>query len=160
MQHIFVSLIIRYNLGLLKSLNMRNLILFGFVLIALLGCEDERKSYTQIDDEIIRNYLEEKNIDAEKHSSGLYYLIEKEGNGVYPTVYDDVEVLTLGYYTSGIVFQENNRAVNGPLTSFYQGWQIGLPLFSKGGKGKLFLPRQMANGYDVMIFDVELRNIW
>ncbi len=138
---------------------MKKLLLFILVVITVLGCNDIRPN-SEVDDELIRDYLTKNNIDAIKHKSGLYYIIEKEGNGEHPTIYDNVEVLCLGYFLDGVVFQKDNVAVKGPLRDFYAGWQYGIPLFSKGGKGKLFLPRNLGKGDEVRIFDVNLRNVW
>ena len=52
-----------------------------------------------------------------------------------------------------------------PLLNVIAGWQEGIPLFSKGGEGKLFIPASLGYGYNasngipggsVLIFDIEL----
>jgi len=136
---------------------MRKLFLFGFLFLALFSCD--KKTTAEIDDEWIQAYLQKTNIKATKHSSGLYYIIEKEGNGIHPTIYDDVEVKYKAYLLDSTVKDPGVNPIISPLTGLYVGWQYGIPLFSIGGKGKLFIPRAMTNKYDVMIFDIELRNI-
>jgi FKBP-type peptidyl-prolyl cis-trans isomerase len=130
-------------------------------IILLLGCE-EKKTVYEIDDEIIQEYLQKTHLDtaAIKHSSGLYYIIEDEGYGKHPNIYDNIEVITLGYYTDSVVFQTDNAPINGTLSSFIQGWQYGIPLIGKGGKIMLFIPRYLAYNKEVLIFNVELRNVW
>ena len=132
-----------------------------FFTVLFFGCE-EKKSVYEIDDEIIQEYLQKTHLDsiAKKHSSGLYYIIENEGYGKHPDIYDNIEVLTLGYYTDSVVFQDNNAPINGQLSSFIEGWKYGIPLIGKGGKIKLFIPRYLAYNKEVMIFDIELRNVW
>jgi len=155
---LFVSHKIRSNLGVLNFITMRNIILVCLIFLTALSCKDKKTNY-EIDDEIIQNYLTKTGIEATKHSSGLYYVIEKEGIGEHPTLYDVVEVKYMAYSVDTFIFDKGTNPIIGPLTDFYQGWQIGIPLFSKGGKGKLFLPRNLANGRDVVLFDIELRNI-
>ncbi len=138
---------------------MKKLILFALVVIAVISCKEIRTN-AEVDEELIRSYLAENNIDAKRHDSGLYYIIEKEGNGEHPDIYSNVEVLCLGYYLDSTVFQEDYVAMKGPLSGFVKGWQIGIPLFSQGGKGKLFIPRGLGYGTNIMIFDINLRNVW
>jgi len=132
-----------------------------FFIILFFGCE-EKKTVYEIDDEIIQEYLQKTHLDtaAIKHSSGLYYIIENEGYGKHPDIYDNIEVLTLGYYTDSVVFQSDNAPINGPLSSFIKGWQYGIPMIGKGGKIKLFIPRYLAYNKEVLIFDIDLRNVW
>lgn len=140
---------------------MRKFILLGVLIgIAFLGCEEPKYSW-QLDDEEIRDYLKETGLDdiALKHDYGFYFIIEEEGSGARPTSSNYIEARTLGYYTDSVIFQPDIK-VKGRLTEFYTGWQYGIPLLKKGGKGKLFLPRSMTDGVSVMIFDVELLNVW
>ena len=138
---------------------MKKILFIGLILSILGGCK-ETKTTSEIDDEVIQAYLEKTNINAEKHASGLYYIIEEGGDGNHPTIYDNIDVLCLGYYTDSLIFQSNDESIKGPLSNFISGWQYGIPLFSKGGKGKIFLPRNLGYNREVLIFDIELRNVW
>jgi FKBP-type peptidyl-prolyl cis-trans isomerase len=133
----------------------------GVLFLALSGCDDEPVNYKDVDEQTILQYLADNNIEgAKKLESGLYYTIEDEGSSTHPKLTDNVEVLCLGYYTNGDIIQNNLRPVTGKLNTFIYGWQYGIPLFGKGGKGQLFIPRHLAYGTEVLIFDIELRNIW
>lgn len=121
----------------------------------------------EIDDQIIQSYLKEHNLDAEKHASGLYYIINKEGTGEHPTLNSTVEVLYKGYLTDGTVFDEtqNNAPVSFPLRSLIPGWQIGIPLMRPGGEATFFIPSDLGYGNtpqgdipanSVLIFDITL----
>lgn len=136
---------------------MRNLLVLGFLLFAFVSCEDDKTTY-EIDDEIIRDYLAETGIDAIKHQSGIYYIVEDEGSGAYPTLYDHVDVNYKGYFVDSMTFDEGN--VHGMLNGYIAGWQYGIPMFKKGGSGKLFIPRHLGYNIEVLIFDIELRNVW
>jgi len=141
---------------------MRNILFLSIFFVLFTNCQEDVVDTTEVDDQTIREYLSKAHINAKKHSSGLYYIIEKEGIGSHPTLYDNVDVMCLGYYTDSTEFQSNRQSIKGTLNSFIPGWQYGIPLFKKGGKGKLFIPRNLGYGVNsqVMIFDIELRNVW
>lgn len=138
------------------------------LLLCLLGC-NKNKDYTQIDDEIIQQYISENNLNATSTSSGLYYIIETTGNGIFPNIYSTVTVAYTGMLTDGTVFDQSTSAgISFPLTNVIQGWQEGIPLFSEGGTGKLLIPSALGYGNrsvgnipenSVLIFDIELIDI-
>ena len=138
------------------------------VVLSFLGC-NKNKDYTQIDDEIILQYISDNNLNATSTSSGLYYVIETTGNGVFPNIYSTVTVAYTGMLTNGTVFdQSNSVGISFPLTNVIQGWQEGIPLFSEGGIGKLLIPSALGYGNrtvgnipenSVLIFDVELIDV-
>ena len=142
--------------------------LFLLTVSLLFSCKKEVSYEEQLTQDIkkIQAYLAENNLTAQSTASGLHYLIEVEGNGEHPTINDVVVVHYKGYYLDGTVFdQTGTDPISFPLSAVITGWQEGIPLFSKGGKGKLFLPSGLAYGKNppsgvpanaVMIFDVEL----
>lgn len=138
---------------------------FAFFAISCDNDEDQAK----IDDKKINDYLTENNIEATKHSSGLYYKITKEGTGSNPTRYSEVEVRYKGYLTNGTVFDQT-----GSITATFgiyqtiEGWQLGIPLLKEGGSGIFFIPSGLAYGdramngipaNSVLIFEVDLIDI-
>lgn len=116
----------------------------------------------------IEEYLAANNIDATFDSlTAVYYLIENEGTGANPTVNSSVEVKYKGYFLNGDVFDQSppDTTVSFPLSGVILGWQLGIPLFQKGGSGKLFLVSGLAYGPSgqgpippntPIVFDVEL----
>lgn len=123
----------------------------------------------QEDDSIIKDYIAENSLDAQKTSSGLYYVVEESGTGNYPVASDDVRVRYKGYYTSGEVFDESDPAgITFNLQGVIEGWTEGIPKFKEGGEGILLIPSALAYGEEgsgsvppntVLIFDVELLDI-
>ena len=77
-------------------LKVFHLVLFCVVL-SFLGC-NKNKDYTQIDDEIILQYISDNNLNATSTSSGLYYVIETTGNGFFPNIYS-------GYWNGFIIIR-------------------------------------------------------
>ena len=138
------------------------------VLSLFAGCGDDQRPQYEIDREEILKYLRDNNIEAFEHPSGLFYDITREGNGERPRSYSaKVRVKYKGYLTDGTVFDETtgSEVLESELSRLIPGWQIGIPLLSKGGAGTLFLPSALGYGASgigdippnsVLIFDVEL----
>ncbi len=118
--------------------------------------------------EEIEEYLADNNLTAQRTDNDLFYIIEEEGNGEFPNITDDVTVDYHGYFPNGQVFDssiDRGSPLTFPLTGVIRGWQEGIPLFSKGGKGILLIPSHLAYGEQgtngipgnqVIIFDVNL----
>lgn len=152
---------------------MKYLSLVFLMAIALVGCEkgesveELQAQQAQQDDEIIINYLEENGLEAEKHSSGIYFTIIEPGTGEHPASSSTVEVKYKGYLTDKTVFDQTagDNTFEYPLSGLIPGWQIGIPLLKKGGKGILYIPSGLGYGTysigsipanSVLIFDIEL----
>ena len=113
--------------------------------------------------------IDNKLADAKSTESGIYYIIEKEGDGNHPTLDSKVTAHYHGTLLDGTVFDssvERGQPADFPLRGVVKGWQEGVPLLSKGGKGKFILPSGLAYGSrsagakikpnSVLIFDIEL----
>lgn len=142
-------------------------ILLSFVLSS---CGDKTLSpeeQFQEDIRIIKQYLTDNNLTADSTTSGLHYFITTEGSGGHPDLQSDVKVKYKGYLTDGSVFDQTygNETITFPLSNLIEGWQIGIPLLKKGGKGTFLLPSAIGYGpygsgtippNTVLIFDIEL----
>ena len=118
----------------------------------------------------IEKYLEDNGLEAEKTDSDLFYIIEVEGDGEHPTLESSVTVDYHGYLTNGEVFdssRDRGQPATFVLSNVINGWQEGIPLFSRGGKGIIMIPNDLAYSdgppdgsiippYAVLIFEVEL----
>ena len=137
-------------------------------LLLALGCnKNDGPDQRVVDEELIEKYLDENQLTAERHSSGLYYIIEEPGTGGNPNVNSEVLVKYKGYLLDGTVFDQTPGSES---TTFFlfqviQGWQIGIPLLKKGGKGTFFIPSGLAYGprpqvaipaNSVVIYETEL----
>lgn len=123
----------------------------------------------KLDIELIEGYLASNNLTAQSTASGLHYIITEEGTGTdKPTINHQVTVYYKGYYidTKEVFDQTNEGAPYTTLLSHtIDGWIEGIPLFSKGAKGILFIPSGLAYGpyppigvrpNAVMVFEIEL----
>jgi FKBP-type peptidyl-prolyl cis-trans isomerase FkpA len=116
-------------------------------------------------------YLSSKKINAQKTGKGTYVLIQQQGTGPLATVGKYVNVKYTGRYLSNdSVFQSNTYEFPLGKAVVMRGWDEGIPLFSKGGKGVIFIPGFLAYGanppqgspfkpFEALKFDVELLNI-
>lgn len=126
-----------------------------------------------IDEKRIQQYIDSNKIKAEKTASGIYYSIEKQGNGKHPLPTDLVRLHYKGYTLDKKVFDssyERNAPYDFKLDGVIKGWTEGIPLFEVGGKGTLLIPSSLAYGLnppqhssikvnDVLIFEVEIIEI-
>lgn len=119
------------------------------------------------DDQKIENYLNEKGWTAERDPSGVYVVTDTVGTGEErPGPTDDVTIFYAGYLLDGTQFdgtQDTPATFN--LSMLIEGWQIGIPKFGKGGKGKLVIPPALGYGEQEMgdipansclMFEIEL----
>lgn len=112
---------------------------------------------------------------AKQTESGVAYIIEKEGEGEKPKAGDKLSVHCSGHfrYDGGKFFSTWDNNV--PMDFQYQvqrmvpGFEEGLAMLGKGGKGKFILPYFMAYGpngkpggippYADLIFEIEVLDI-
>ena len=102
-------------------------------------------------------------------SSGLQYVVEKEGTGKQPTASDNVTVHYTGRLLNGKVFDSSvsrGEPATFPLNRVIPGWTEGLQLMKEGAKYVFFIPSELAYGahgagndippHSTLIFEVEL----
>ena len=152
---------------------MKKILFFIAITLVVSACgdkdKDDAEAQAAIDDQIIQDYLEKNNLDnVIKHSSGLYYEITKEGTGDHPKSYSTVSVYYEGrLMETGEVFDNyGGKVATFQLSGLIKGWQIGIPLLKKGGKGTFYIPSGLAYGEkgagtsippnSVLIFDIYL----
>jgi FKBP-type peptidyl-prolyl cis-trans isomerase len=83
-------------------------------------------------------------INYSEHSSGLLYQIIDPGSGATPTSSSTVSVVYTGKFLTGTTFDATANPISLSLSSVIDGWKIGLPLISKGGRIKLIIPSALA----------------
>lgn len=118
-----------------------------------------------------REFMEQnaKNDSVVQTTSGLQYMVLKEGTGAKPGAEDTVTVHYTGKLLDGTVFDssvERGEPASFPLNAVIPGWTEGLQLMSEGSKYRLFIPSELAYGSKgsgdkilpnaTLIFDVEL----
>ena len=115
-------------------------------------------------------YLTANGIDAQPLESGLVYVCTQKGRGPKPTANQNVKVHYTGKLLDGTVFDssvERGEPIEFPLGvgRVIPGWDEGIGLMSKGEKGILYIPFNLAYGareagpipaFSNLIFEVEL----
>jgi len=149
---------------------MKKIILFFLaVSFGLTACNKEEKDAAEqlaIDKKVIEDYLLDNGLTAQSTASGLYYIIDNQGEGIRPSISSTVTTQYTGKFTSGSIFDSGTASF--PLSNVIAGWQEGIPLFNAGGTGTLLIPSGLAYGPDgsysipansVIIFDIYLISV-
>ncbi len=149
-------------------------LLIVFSVIFISSCQTDEgeniiKDFTEQNENEIINYINDNNLDAQKSNSGLYYVIQQQGDGARPTVNSNVTVIYKGYYTNGNIFDESDgEEITFNLQQVIAGWTEGITYFKEGGKGLLLVPSRLAYGSSdtrgipggsVLIFEIELSEV-
>lgn len=131
--------------------------------------EVEAKKNAQEGNAFAEKFAKEKGV--KKTSSGLLYLIEKEGEGNKPKPSDTVVVNYKGTLIDGQEFDSSykrNQPLSFRLDGVIKGWTEGLQNVKKGGKIKMVIPPELAYGENgvpnippnsTLVFEVELLDI-
>ncbi|MDN3644017.1 FKBP-type peptidyl-prolyl cis-trans isomerase [Lutimonas halocynthiae] len=114
-------------------------------------------------------YVSDNDLQAVQSDSGLFYVIDEQGDGDFPLETSTVTVAYKGYFTNGDVFDESDEnGITTQLNNFIPGWIEGLQFFKEGGKGKLLIPSSLAYGRfgsqnipggSVLVFEVNLVSV-
>ncbi|WP_338814340.1 FKBP-type peptidyl-prolyl cis-trans isomerase [Bernardetia sp. Wsw4-3y2] len=122
-----------------------------------------------VQDSILQVYFTENNITPQKTQSGLYYVLDEQGtpiqNGERVTVNYEGKLLSGAIFDSSFGRQPFTFTVGGGVID---GWNEGVPLIGKGGKGTLYLPSHLGYGargagsdippYAILVFRIEVFN--
>jgi FKBP-type peptidyl-prolyl cis-trans isomerase FklB len=82
-------------------------------------------------------------------SSGIQYLVLKEGTGAQPSLSDSVKAHYKGALLDGNEFDSSfkrNQPFTAPLRSLIKGWQEVVPLMKEGSHWRLWIPSDLAYG--------------
>ena len=118
------------------------------------------------DASIITKYLADKNITAQKDTSGIMYVIHSSKGGAKPSVQNCVEVKYKGsFMESGRTFDQQETMAF-PLSRVIPGWQLAIPMLGVGDSATFYIPSGLAYGAQgmqgaippnsILIFDVTL----
>ena len=135
--------------------------------------EAELKSSGEMDKELkeVENYLASKKINAQKTGRGTFVQITQQGNGPSIAAGDTLTVKYTGRkFVGDSVFQSSTYTFPVGVGQVIPGWDEGLLLFKKGGKGTIFIPGFLAYGknpppgspfkpFDALVFDVEILDV-
>lgn len=127
------------------------IILSSFILFAFSACKEAAIVLTyeqqmEIDRGLIHAYLTENNIDVIEHESGIFYTINREGTGIFPSSFSSVKCNYKGSLLGETAFFDTGVNSGFSLSGVIKGWQIGIPLVAEGGSITLYIPSRLAYG--------------
>ncbi|WP_421918278.1 FKBP-type peptidyl-prolyl cis-trans isomerase [Marinifilum sp.] len=125
---------------------------------------DGDKDYRQENEAEIKAYIADNNLNAERSTSGLYYVIEEQGTGIEINGYSNVTVSYKGHFTNGVEFDNTGDDFTSfNLQEVLPGFVEGLTYINEGGSIILLVPAHLgygsndANGIpggSVLVFEV------
>ena len=148
--------------------------IFTLFSIGCINNDDDEPTVNQaeVDRQLIRDYIRANNLQADSTVDGLFYVIEKEGNGKFPSSTSSVSTHYEGRLLDGTKFDssyDRNEPSTFSLTRVITGWRLGIPLFSEGGGGTLIIPSNLGYGAQgsapvippnaVLVFKIELLDV-
>ena len=150
-------------------MKISSLLFFSLFSLSLLTLSCKQESQSEIDESRITEYIQKNNLQGfAAHSSGIWYKILVPGTGGNPNINSTVTVNYKGYLLNDKVFDQTSGSPREfRLNSLIQGWQIGIPLLQKGGKGIFLIPSALGYGSfpqgsipgnSVLVFEIELVN--
>lgn len=119
------------------------------------------------DQALLQQYEAENNLTVQTTDTGLHYIVETEGNDVFPVATDNVRVNYAGRLLNGSQF-DANEDITFSLQGVIPGWTEGFQFFSEGSSGQLLIPSDLAYGNNIrngiptsaiLIFDIELLEV-
>lgn len=119
------------------------------------------------DQALLAQYEADNNITAQTTSTGLHYVVETEGNDVFPVATDTVRTNYVGTLLNGSQFDANDD-IPFSLLQVIPGWTEGFQFFSEGSSGQLLIPSDLAYGANardgiptnsILIFDIDLLDV-
>jgi FKBP-type peptidyl-prolyl cis-trans isomerase FkpA len=131
----------------------------------------EKSGEVAKEQQAIEAYLASKKINAQKTGKGTYVYIQEKGTGPQATAGKYVTVKYTGkILDTDSTFQSNAYSFQLGKSVVIRGWDEGLVLFQKGGKGTLYIPGFLAYGgnptpgspfkpFQALKFDVEMLEV-
>ena len=167
-------------LAMNKSIKSTSLFLLIITFVIATSClqdiEEQRaeeKEKAEISNFLLN--LINNDIDVDSTASGLYYIVNKAGTGVYPQNGDTCYVEYVGYFMNGAAFdasvyhsQDAKWKVIYKETIVIQGFEEAVGLMKSGEEAKFIIPSKLAYGsigygiippYTTLIFDLKMHEI-
>jgi FKBP-type peptidyl-prolyl cis-trans isomerase len=155
---------------IMKKVYFLSLLFFGLLLSG--GCRKDPNVIFIDQQKEIQDFLITKGWQADAiptADSSIWYIIDEVGTGVdFPDSASTVTVKYEGFLLDETKFDssiDRGQDFTSSLQNVIEGWEIGIPKFKKGGRGKLFIPSKYGYGNSrqgliprnsVLYFEIEL----
>ena len=110
---------------------------------------DNPTNQNQIDENALIDYAIEKGLDVKRTDSGIYYVVEEEGNGEVMVNGQPFQAHYSGYFLDGKVFDssyQRGQPIAATVGAMNAAWNEALQTFPVGSKLKLLIPSRMGYG--------------
>ncbi|WP_436516154.1 FKBP-type peptidyl-prolyl cis-trans isomerase [Ekhidna sp. To15] len=147
------------------------LCIFSIVTFSGCGSDDapavSAEEQLEIDLEIIDDYLDDNNINAQIHESEIRYVMNRIGDGESPAIGNELMVKFESYYLDGVNAGSDTIGFSVQLTeTIIEAWQLIVPEMKEGGKitfyppsGYLFGPTGLGSTIPpnaIIVYEIEL----
>ncbi|MFZ9027679.1 MAG: FKBP-type peptidyl-prolyl cis-trans isomerase [Crocinitomicaceae bacterium] len=116
------------------------------LVLLLFSCKTYNEDQLDDFDTTIQKYLKEKSIDCEASESGLYFKIEKQGEGLRIQAKDRISFTYKGSFLDGEVFDEQKEPVTFAVGELIGAWKEMVLKLNEGGEAFLIAPPQLGYG--------------
>jgi FKBP-type peptidyl-prolyl cis-trans isomerase len=110
---------------------------------------DNPTTQDQIDENALIEYAVTNDLDVKKTASGLYYVLEQEGDGLVMVQGQPFKAHYSGYFLDGKIFDssyQRGTPIAASIGSMIPAWNEALTTFKIGSKMKLLIPSKLAYG--------------
>lgn len=105
------------------------------------------RSQAERDENLIKAFVQRNNLNATRHGSGVYYIIEKPGNGQEINAGSTLYPFYTGRLLDGKEFESSkDTTTTRAFKSSIQAWQRVLPMIKEGGKIRMIIPSGLGYG--------------
>ena len=116
------------------------------IVFALFSCKTYNEDQLNAFDVQIQKHLEENKLDLTTSESGLYYKIEKQGQGLRVLAKDRISFTYKGSFLDGEIFDEQNEPLSFAVSELISAWKEIVLKLNEGGEAYLIAPPQLGYG--------------
>ena len=119
--------------------------------------------------------LEKAKYDVDTTALGIYYIMNKQGTGVYPQKSDTCNLIYTGFFLNGIIFDASIDHYKDSIwqliykeVSLIPGFDDGIALLNKGAEADIIIPSKLAYGssgyqgippYSPILFSLKMKDV-
>ncbi len=119
--------------------------------------------------------LEKAGYDVDTTELGVYYIMNKTGNGAFPMAGDTCSLIYTGFFLDGTIFdssgdyyQDSIWQFNYKEVSVISGFNDGIALLNNGAEADIIIPSKLAYGatgygaipsYTPLVFSMKMRGL-
>ena len=119
--------------------------------------------------------LEKAKYDVDTTKLGIYYIMNKQGTGVFPQKGDTCNLIYTGFFLNGVIFDASIDHYKDSIwqliykeVSLIPGFDDGIALLNKGAEADIIIPSKLAYGslgtpgippYTPILFSLKMKDV-